>query len=211
MIRVFQLRDLKATCTPKTMFGKPIHSAKFRLRGKIMNNKRNIRAGIAVLSLFGACAANADERSGKQDREHGDEHANVALLGTVTYQDSITPTTNPYCPLSGMTIGTGTVNLLGKVGAISTACISANQGIYTILSSTITVVGPNGDRLFGTYGGSFQPAGGTTYQLSNGPLTITGGTGIFKHAHGTGSINSTEDLATGQGTTSVTATIFYPH
>jgi hypothetical protein len=154
-------------------------------------------AATSVVAALGSAPANAGP-------------TNVPLTGTFTYQDRIEPTQNLNCPISGMTVGTGTLSHLGRSAVVSTACITLNHGNYFILSSTITVTAANGDTLTGSYSGSFVPTGnGTIHELHNGTLVINGGTGRFKNATGGGSIQSVEDLTTGQGTVSVIGKISY--
>ncbi|MFL6718997.1 MAG: hypothetical protein ACJ8G3_21825 [Burkholderiaceae bacterium] len=136
----------------------------------------------------------------------------VPLTGTFTYQDSIAPRQDTNCPLAGMTVGTGTVSHLGKSALVSTACITFTNGIYSIVSSTITLTAANGDMLFGTYTGRFHPTNVPyIYEMNDGTLTITGGSGRFKNATGSATLQSSENLTTGEGTISAIGSISYPH
>jgi hypothetical protein len=144
---------------------------------------------------------------------HAAGPTDVPLKGIVFYQDRTVPTNpvDPNCPISGMTIGTGTVSHLGRVAVVSTACIAPAGENFNILSSTITVTAANGDKLTGGYSGYFKPTspGASTYELVNGRIVITGGNGRFANATGTGTMATTEDLQTGQGMTLISATFSY--
>jgi hypothetical protein len=73
-----------------------------------------------------------------------------------------------------------------------------------------TMVAANGDKVTGNYGGSFVPIGaGPTYRLSDGTFEITGGTGRFAQATGSGELQGKQDTTTGAGTLKADGTISY--
>lgn len=136
----------------------------------------------------------------------------MILNGTFTYQDAVTSMPmNTNCPLSALVVGTGVVTHMGRAAVVITDCIRQSSGVYTVLVGTITVTAANGDTITATYTGSFYPTGnGAVYELRNGPIKITSGTGRFTGVTGSGLAQATEDLSNGQGTLSASATISYP-
>ena len=137
--------------------------------------------------------------------------ASVPISGTVTYTDTITANPdNTSCPLTGMSIGTGTVSHLGRAAFVSTDCLTFDGLNYTIHNGTFTLTAANGDTITGTFTGTFSPSGrGAVYVMQGGDLTITGGSGRFKNASGGGPLQASEDLITHQGTTTLAGRISY--
>ena len=109
--------------------------------------------------------------------------------------------------------GTGHLEHLGKttLAAISTATGPAScHGGFVVTEKDIFTAA-NGDKLFGTANEMACPTSQTSFQL-NGPWTITGGTGRFEHASGSGSVHIdavVTSMTGGTFTATTTGTVTY--
>ena len=144
---------------------------------------------------------------------------NTSISATVTTQETVAPNVQGLCPsgyqLVGSTTGTGTVPQLGRVTLVATDCILLNQLGQPVRfdNGQLTLTAANGDELKATYtGGTLTPidntAGLPLFNLE-APVIITGGTGRFAGASGSGYLRGAENLATGQGQFKLTASISY--
>ncbi|EAR22472.1 hypothetical protein [Nitrococcus mobilis] len=117
----------------------------------------------------------------------------------------------PDCPsqFGGTTTGTGKGTHLGKLSFNATDCITPVEDHFTF-AGEFTIVAANGDQLVGNYGGSFIPINtGPVYSLSDATFEITGGTGRFTQATGSGELRGTQSTKTGKGTFKADGTISY--
>ena len=109
--------------------------------------------------------------------------------------------------------GTGQLSHLGKTtfAAVSTTTGPAScQGGF-VATEQDTFTAANGDKLFITANETACPTSTTSFQLT-GPLTITGGTGRFEHASGSGSVDINAVMTSQTGgtfTATSTGTITY--
>lgn len=95
--------------------------------------------------------------------------------------------------LEGHFSGTGQATHLGAVQMLSAHCVTSMQNGSTFISdSQMTLEAANGDRIFGQYTGFItrSDAGVFTFE---GTYFITGGTGRFVDASGTGALSWTVD------------------
>ena len=103
----------------------------------------------------------------------------------------------------------GTATHLGNVSGPLTR-IQDHQGNF---GSTAVFVGANGtDSVFLTINGHFESAHGSCGVLtSTGTYTVTGGTGAFANATGSGTISTEIDTCAGTATGTYTGTISQPN
>ena len=105
-------------------------------------------------------------------------------------------------------IVSGTATHLGNVSGPLTR-IQDHQGNF---GSTAVFVGANGtDSVFLTISGQFKSKGGECVLTSTGTYTVTGGTGAFANATGSGTINTQIDQCAGTATGTYTGTISQPN
>jgi hypothetical protein len=113
------------------------------------------------------------------------------------------PGPSARCPsqFGGTILGFGSSPLVGKVTFLATDCITPNGSSYTFSDGRFLVTTLTGELIFASYSGQFVPTGeGTKYVFNGATFQITGGTGRYNKATGGGSMDGTEDMATGQGT-----------
>jgi hypothetical protein len=118
----------------------------------------------------------------------------VATLGATSFDQF----GNAVVPVSST--GSGTISHLGKVTMTEshTTTILASSGYKTsaVTGGEATIVAANGDELFLTFSGTGILTGpGQFADTFN--YTVTGGTGRFEGAGGTGVIHSTDGQGTG--------------
>jgi hypothetical protein len=107
------------------------------------------------------------------------------------------------CPsqFGGTILGFGDSNVLGKVGFLSTDCITPSGTSFTFSDGRFMITTLTGEMVFAAYSGQFVPTGeGTNFVFSNATFQITGGTGRYAKATGGGDLTGGEDMATGKGT-----------
>jgi hypothetical protein len=109
------------------------------------------------------------------------------------------------CPVLTIQItGTGTSTHLGKFTTVQSHCAAPPSLDFTLGEFTLTAA--NGDQVFGTYEGEFLPLEPPLAAI-DGALTFTGGTGRFEGATGGGDASGVQNLATGEATVVLDATI----
>lgn len=107
----------------------------------------------------------------------------------------------PSCPslFGGITSGSGKGTHLGVISLTASDCITPMQN-YFMSNGNLTLTAANRDTITATYSGSFIPTDNPSIYLYDGfNLQITGGTGRFQGAIGTGTLEGTSNVQTGQG------------
>jgi len=160
--------------------------------------------------------------------------SNVPFQATVVVTDSISPSGAPACEKqsdlygtnagSGMTIGAGNASHLGHIAFVGTDCVriigSSKSGLpifyFRGLEGALTITTDSGEKLYGSYQGTFIPTEGPVedglvpYKVESGQFTISNGTGLFANVKASGNLTGTEKLnlgTTGKGPAS-NGTIF---
>jgi hypothetical protein len=103
------------------------------------------------------------------------------------------------CPLAGIvgtTTGTGQATQFGAVRMLSTDCPLLAPGVPpTFSNGLLTFTASNGDLISASYQGSLHPVDGVPdlYSVA-GDFSVTGGTGRFAGARGSGYLQGTVTL-----------------
>ncbi len=117
----------------------------------------------------------------------------------------------PTCPsqFGGTLSGSGKGTHLGVISLSASDCIIPMQN-YFISNGNLTITAANGDKLTGTYSGSFIPTDNPSiYMYDDFTIQITGGTGRFAGAAGSGTLEGTSNVKTGQGVVEGTMSVSY--
>jgi hypothetical protein len=106
------------------------------------------------------------------------------------------------CPLRGVSVGWGTSTLFGQapvdkatLGASDCVTIFGNGAVLDFKSGKFVLTSAStGESIFAEYSGSFvfkEPLSTTkmSYTMSGGQFRITGGTGKYKNASGSGTLS----------------------
>ncbi|MDP1638390.1 MAG: hypothetical protein Q8K74_06210 [Candidatus Nitrotoga sp.] len=118
----------------------------------------------------------------------------------------------PSCPsqFGGITSGSGKGTHLGVISLAAKDCIIPMQNYFISNNGNLTITAANGDNITGTYSGSFIPTDNPSiYMYDDFTIQITGGTGRFKGATGSGALEGTSNTITGQGVIEGTISITY--
>lgn len=108
---------------------------------------------------------------------------------------------SPNClsGIEGSTTGTGYSPFLGSTSLEANDCITPSQDDFSF-AGKITLTMSSGDALFADYSGLLSPTSYLPiYTFTNSSFKITGGTGIFLKASGSGTLQGGENILTGQG------------
>ena len=119
---------------------------------------------------------------------------------------------NLACPsyVGGETTGTGHASHLGAITFIAADCVSPGMTSFTFSNGTLTIYGASGDTLTASYDGVLTPNPQPNSLSSlTGRFRVTGGTGRFSAASGSGYLQGVENLATGHGQFELTGDISY--
>ncbi len=128
-------------------------------------------------------------------------------LGT---QEQVGYTPTCLSQFGGTTSGSGKGTHLGVISLAASDCITPMQNYFISNNGNLTITAANGDKLTGTYSGSFIPTDHPSiYMYDNFTIQITGGTGRFAGATGSGILEGTSNVTTGQGVVEGTMSISY--
>lgn len=127
---------------------------------------------------------------------------------TGVYQERVGPAARCPSKFGGTIAGHGQSTLMGPVAFIGTDCITQQGYLYNFSQGRFIVVTASGDQIFADYSGQFVPTGnGMNFVFSGATFQITGGNGQFVRATGGGTLDGTQDMATGLGTLKLTGRI----
>ena len=135
-------------------------------------------------------------------------HARLATHETLSFNPNV-------CALFvGTTTGTGTASPIGDVSLMATDCITPNPRSFGFAFSNgkLTLTATDGDEIRASYSGTFSPLPHSipfTLYTITGTFTVTGGTGRFSNATGSGDLHGIENILTRQGQLDATGTISY--
>lgn len=127
----------------------------------------------------------------------------LALTGV--FQETILPAARCPSGLSGNLAGYGDGTGLGRIAFLSSDCFTQNGPSFTFSDGKLLLTTATGELVFANYSGQVLPTGvGTNAVMNGATFQITGGTGKYAKATGGGTLDGTEDLATGKGTIRMT-------
>lgn len=135
---------------------------------------------------------------------------NLPFKATATTQESLRP--DPSCPsfLGGTTTGKGIATQLGVISLVATDCVTPGATTFTFSNGVLTLTNTNGDELTASYQGTLSPLASpipTPIYTIDGRYTVTGGTGRFANASGSGYMKGVQNVQTGQGQYVLTGTL----
>lgn len=111
--------------------------------------------------------------------------------------------------LQGTTTGAGVAAHLGKVTGTATDCIIPGDSVYTFTGGHLVLTAANGDTLTADYSGSLTPTTAPAVFTLAGSYRITGGTGRFAGATGTGYMQGVNNIVSGAGAYTLNGEIAY--
>lgn len=145
-----------------------------------------VRAAFALAAVF-PLAAQADAVPFKLV---------VQTKETLTLNAEACPMT-PF--LQGTTTGSGRGTQVGDASVLSTDCVTPGEGAFVFTGGRLVVTAANGDTLTMDYSGSLTPTGAFPVYAMSGSYRITGGTGRFANATGSGVMQGSNNLVSGAG------------
>lgn len=159
-----------------------------------MNSPSLLRRPFTTL----ACAAALLAAAGGAFADSG-KGTSIELKIGVAISETLTPGDSQSCPLIGNITGGGYATELGAVTVQATDCFAptgpSSFAFATRPGTFVTLTTASGDALYGTYSGT--AVGNPLPVLAiNGSVTFTGGTGRFKRASGSGTLQGVENIGT---------------
>jgi hypothetical protein len=137
----------------------------------------------------------------------------AALSVASIIHETILPSSDPNCGspetghFNGNIAGTGISSLLGQVSISGKDCITAFPEGYFSFAGKMTF-GTASGSIFADYEGLFTPTNyPSIFSFSDSSFTITGGTGSFQKAKGSGIFVGGENIGTGNGLLLITGNI----
>lgn len=116
----------------------------------------------------------------------------------------------------GTTVVVGKASHLGRVAGVGTDCIrltdpgsNTTPPSYAFEQGELTLTAANGDKLTCWYSGTFIPTTLYPVYAVTGVFRVTGGTGRFANATGSGLLEGTENIETFQGQLELSGRISY--
>jgi hypothetical protein len=135
--------------------------------------------------------------------------ANIVTQETLGYD----PLRCPLAGIVGTTTGSGQASQLGVVKMVATDCPLLAPGVLPSFSDgVLTLTAANGDLVRANYQGALHPVAGVPDLYSIvGDFSVTGGTGRFAGARGSGTLQGTITLGplVSKGAYEVTGTLSY--
>jgi hypothetical protein len=115
---------------------------------------------------------------------------------------------DPTCPAGMRSIitGRGSATHLGKFTVILQDCVVPVLPNFLFVGGTFVAVAADGSELTGTYEGQLLATATTLFDIE-GSYVVTGGTGRFEGATGSGSFTGTDDIVTHDVELSLVGTI----
>ena len=117
------------------------------------------------------------------------------------------------CPgsiLVGTTIGQGRASEIGPVSLSASDCPATLDNVNFFFSNGIlTITAANGDSITALYSGTLLPLAGSDLHALSGTFAVTGGTGRFAGARGSGNLQGTEDMKTLKGQIEISGRLSY--
>jgi len=164
-----------------------------RRLGNMTSRRIGSSLGVVVLTLCGLAAPAA-----------ADDQVPFTATGTAVIT-SVTHLPGGLTQMNATVSGTAT-HLGNTTGPLTR--IEDHQGNF---STTTVLVGANGtDSVFLAISGHFESASGKCVITSTGTYTVTGGTGAFANATGSGTITTEIDQCAGTATGTYEGTISRP-
>lgn len=111
--------------------------------------------------------------------------------------------------LRGTLVGTGITTHLGKSQISAMDCIFPGPGTFTFNSGKLTITAANGDTVTADYSGMLLLLSGPSIYSISGSYRVTGGTGRFEGATGSGSLGGTVNIVTGESEYTASGVIGY--
>lgn len=165
-----------------------------------MNSLSVLRRSISASFTRLACAA-ALAAAGTSTLADPGKTRTLELKIGVAIAETLSPGDSATCPLIGHVSGAGYATELGAVSVLATDCFAPTDttgtafAFFTRPGTLVKLKTASGDELHGTYQGT---AVGNPYpiQAISGNVAFSGGTGRFKRASGSASIEGVENIGT---------------
>jgi hypothetical protein len=173
-------------------------------------NTSNISAAALITAAFAlGCERSggptAPSTSAAAARGASPASKQVPFKGIFSATGTATARPGDRCPVLTVEIlGTGNATHLGRLTNEQSHCAAPPSLAFT--DGVFTLTAANGDQIRGTYFGEFVPLDPPLFTI-DGHFSITGGTGRFADATGSGDASGVQNLVTGEVTVSLVGTI----
>jgi len=136
---------------------------------------------------------------------------NVPFRASLITQETLgfNPAACPTTFLQGTTVARGNATHMGSVTLRSTDCVVQAGGQFTFTDGQLVLTAANGDQVIATYSGMLLPSAELPVYTLTGSYTVIGGTGRFEGATGSGTLQGSSNIVTGQGGYTATGFIRY--